>query len=206
MDKASHSVQEYGYPPENPSPADYLIYSFFALHSFKISMLKIGLLSDTHGFLDPKIKEVFKDVDEVWHAGDIGTIELADELKSFKPFFAVYGNIDGRELRIEYPLHLEMVREGLKILIIHIGGYPGNYEPKARKKIEEVNPDIFICGHSHILKVMRDEKHRNMLAMNPGAAGVQGFHKMKTALRFTLHEGKIQNLEAIELGKRGEII
>ncbi|MBL0308535.1 MAG: metallophosphoesterase family protein [Bacteroidetes bacterium] len=169
-------------------------------------MLKIGLLSDTHGFLDTKIKEVFKDVDEIWHAGDIGTTELADELKQFKPFFAVYGNIDGKELRMDFPLHLEMEKEGLKILLIHIGGYPGNYEPKARKKIEELKPDIFICGHSHILKVMRDQQHHNMLMMNPGAAGSHGFHKIKTVLRFNLDNGKIKDLEAIELGKRGEII
>ena len=168
-------------------------------------MLKIGLLSDTHGYLDKRIFDLFKNVDEVWHAGDLGTIELCDELKNFKPFYAVYGNIDGREIRMEYPLNLVMEREGLKILMTHIGGYPGHYEPKARRKIEEERPDIFICGHSHILKVMRDEKYNKMLVMNPGAAGVQGFHKIKTALRFTLNNGKIENLEAIELGKRGEI-
>lgn len=168
-------------------------------------MLKIGLLSDTHGYLDKRIFDLFKDVDEVWHAGDLGTIELCDELKNFKPFYAVYGNIDGREIRMEYPLNLVIEREGLKILMTHIGGYPGHYEPKARRKIEEERPDIFICGHSHILKVMRDEKYGKMLMMNPGAAGVQGFHKIKTALRFTLNNGKIENLEAIELGKRGEI-
>lgn len=168
-------------------------------------MLRIGLLSDTHGYLDKKIFDVFKDVDEVWHAGDLGTIELCDELKKLKPFYAVFGNIDGKEIRSEYPLNLILEREGSKILMTHIGGYPGNYEPKARRKIEEEKPDIFICGHSHILKVMRDEKHNNMLVMNPGAAGVQGFHKVKTVLRFTLNKGKIENLEAVELGKRGEI-
>jgi uncharacterized protein len=169
-------------------------------------MIRIGLISDTHGYLDPKIYELFKDVDEIWHAGDLGTIELSDELKKFKPFHAVYGNIDGKEIRIDYPLNLVLEREGFKILMTHIGGYPKNYEPKARKKIEEVKPDIFICGHSHILKVMRDEKYNNMVVMNPGAAGFQGFHKMKTVLRFTLNSGKIENLEAVELGQRGEII
>ena len=169
-------------------------------------MVKIGLMSDTHSHLDPKILEVFKDVDEIWHAGDIGTLEVCEELKKFKPFFAVYGNIDNKDIRIEYPLNLVLEREGLKILMTHIGGYPGNYEPKARRQIEEVRPDIFICGHSHILKVMRDEKHHNMIAMNPGAAGVQGFHKVKTVLRFTLNNRKIENLEVVELGKRGEII
>jgi len=169
-------------------------------------MVKIGLMSDTHSYLDPKIFDVFEDVDEIWHAGDIGTLELCEELKKFKPFYAVYGNIDSKDIRLEYPLNLELEREGFKILITHIGGYPGNYEPKARRKIEELNPDIFICGHSHILKVMRDEKHNNMVVMNPGAVGVQGFHKVKTVLRFTLNKKKIENLEVVELGKRGEIL
>jgi uncharacterized protein len=169
-------------------------------------MLRIGLISDTHGYLDPKVLEVFKEVDEIWHAGDIGTLQLCEELKNFKPFYAVYGNIDGKEIRMEYPLNLILEREGLKILITHIGGYPGNYDPRARKQIEEVKPDIFICGHSHILKVMRDAKHNNLLMMNPGAAGVQGFHKIKTVLRFTLNAGKIENVEAVELGLRAAII
>jgi len=169
-------------------------------------MIKIGLISDTHSYLDPKVMDVFKDVDEIWHAGDIGTIELCDQLKKFKPFFAVYGNIDNKDIRMEYPLNLVLEREGLKILITHIGGYPGHYEPKARRKIEEEMPDIFICGHSHILRVGKDPAYNNMLAMNPGAAGQQGFHKVKTVLRFTLNNKKIENLEVVELGKRGEIV
>lgn len=169
-------------------------------------MIKIGLISDTHSYLDPKVMDVFKDVDEIWHAGDIGTIELCDQLKKFKPFFAVYGNIDNKDIRIEYPLNLVLEREGLKVLITHIGGYPGHYEPKARRKIEEEMPDIFICGHSHILRVGKDPAYNNMLAMNPGAAGQQGFHKVKTVLRFTLNNKKIENLEVVELGKRGEIV
>lgn len=168
-------------------------------------MIRIGLISDTHSYLDPKVFEVFKDVDEIWHAGDIGDISVADQLKAFKPFYAVYGNIDDKDVRTEYPLNLVLQREGLKILMTHIGGYPGNYEPKARRKIEEENPDIFICGHSHILRVAKDPKYNNMLAMNPGAAGVHGFHKVKTLLRFNLNNGKIENLEAIELGKRGAL-
>ena len=168
-------------------------------------MIKIGLISDTHSFLDPKVFEVFKDADEIWHAGDIGDISVADQLKAFKPFYAVYGNIDDKTVRTEYPLNLTLQREGLKILMTHIGGYPGNYEPKARRKIEEEQPDIFICGHSHILRVAKDPKYNNMLAMNPGAAGVHGFHKVKTLLRFNLNNGKIENLEAIELGKRGAL-
>jgi uncharacterized protein len=136
----------------------------------------------------------------------LGTIELCDELKKFKPLYAVYGNIDGKEIRMDYPLNQVLEREGFKILMTHIGGYPKNYEPKARRTIEEVNPDIFICGHSHILKVIRDERYNNMVVMNPGAAGFQGFHKMKTVLRFTLSNKKIENLEVVELGSRGEII
>jgi putative phosphoesterase len=168
-------------------------------------MLRIGLISDTHDFLDPQVFEVFKDVDEIWHAGDIGSLELCTRLKKFKPFYAVYGNIDNKEIRIEYPLNLVLQREGLTILLTHIGGYPGNYDPRARKQIEEIKPDIFICGHSHILKVMREVKYNNMLAMNPGAAGTQGFHKVKTVLRFTLNNKKVENLEAVELGKRGAL-
>jgi hypothetical protein len=168
-------------------------------------MLRVGLMSDTHGYLDSKIPEVFKDVDEIWHAGDFGSTALIDELKNLKPLYGVYGNIDGQDIRAEFPLNLELQREGLKILMIHIGGYPGNYDPKARRKIEEVKPDIFICGHSHILKVMKDSKY-NMLTMNPGAAGVHGFHQVKTVLRFTLNKGKIENLEVVELGKRGAIV
>ncbi len=168
-------------------------------------MIRIGLISDTHGYIDAKVFDVFKDVDEVWHVGDLGSIELCNQLKSFKPFYAVYGNIDGPDIRSEFPEDLILHRDGLKILMTHIGGYPGNYHPRARRRLEEVRPDIFICGHSHILKVMRDAKYNNMLAMNPGAAGIHGFHKIKTVLRFSIHNGKIENLEAIELGKRGEI-
>lgn len=169
-------------------------------------MVRIGLLSDTHSHLDKKLFDVLVDVDEVWHAGDLGTIELCEELKRFKPFYAVYGNIDGKEIRSEYPEDLILEKEGFRILITHIGGYPKNYSPRARKLIEEHKPDIFICGHSHILKVMRDEKYNNMITLNPGAAGVHGFHKVKTVLRFTLHNKKIENLEVVELGKRGEIV
>lgn len=167
-------------------------------------MIRIGLLSDTHGYADPKLAEVFKDVDEIWHAGDIGTLEVCHQLSKIKPLYAVYGNIDGREIRAEYPENQILKREGVSIFITHIGGYPGNYSPKSRKLIEEHRPDIFICGHSHILKVMRDPKY-NLLAINPGAAGVQGFHRIKTVLRFVVNSGKIEQLEAIELGRRGAL-
>lgn len=167
-------------------------------------MIRIGLLSDTHGYTDPKIFDAFKDVDEIWHAGDIGSLEVCHQLAKIKPLYAVYGNIDGREIRAEYPENLILERENLKILLTHIGGYPASYSPRARKLIEEHRPDVFICGHSHILKVMRDPKY-NLLAINPGAAGVQGFHHVKTVLRFVLNAGKIEQLEAIELGRRGAL-
>lgn len=166
--------------------------------------MRIGLLSDTHGFLDTGIADVFRDVDEIWHAGDIGNTTVTDQLKTQKPLVAVYGNIDGRELRLDFPEHVCVQREGVTILMTHIGGYPGRYAPKARKLIEQFRPDIFICGHSHILKVMRDTQY-NLLAMNPGAAGIHGFHKVKTVLRLTLHNGKVEHLEAVELGKRGAL-
>ena len=164
-------------------------------------MIKVGLISDTHGFLDKKIFELFKDVDEIWHAGDLGTIELCDELKNFKPFYAVYGNIDGKEIRSDYPLNLELEREGFKILMTHIGGYPTRYNSEALTEIKRIRPQLFICGHSHILKVQFDKTY-NLLHMNPGAAGIHGFHSVKTLLRFTIGDDKIKDLEVIELGAR----
>lgn len=167
--------------------------------------MKIGLMSDTHGHLDKKLLEVFSSVDEIWHAGDIGNIALAEELQKFKPLFAVYGNIDGGDLRKEFTEDLVLQRGGLKILMTHIGGYPGHYSPHARKLIETTKPDLFVCGHSHILRVMRDEKYSRMLCMNPGACGIEGFHKVKTVLRFEIEQGALKNLEAVELGKRGAL-
>jgi putative phosphoesterase len=166
--------------------------------------MKIGLLSDTHGFLDEKILEYFAECDELWHAGDIGDLQVAGKLEKFKPLRAVYGNIDGQEIRIRYPEHLKFTVQGLKVWITHIGGYPGNYDRKIRHEIREDPPDLFICGHSHILKVIRDSK-LGLLHMNPGAAGKHGFHKIKTMLRFDITAGKIANVEAIELGMRGAI-
>jgi putative phosphoesterase len=169
-------------------------------------MLKIGLISDTHSHLDPKVLEVFADVDEIWHAGDIGNIEVCKKLSAIKPVYAVYGNIDGKEIREQYPYHLILEREGFKVLFVHIGGYPGNYDARAIKLIEEHRPNIFVCGHSHILRVVKDERYNNMIVMNPGAAGIEGFHKLKTLLRFTLDNGKITNMDAVELGKRGKLV
>ncbi len=168
-------------------------------------MKRIGLISDTHGYLDEKVFEHFAEVDEIWHGGDIGGLELADDLKKFKPLRAVYGNIDDAQVRAEFPLDNRFELEGFDVWITHIGGYPRHYHPRVKNILQVQPPDIFICGHSHILKVMRDTDYKNMLCLNPGAAGIHGFHRVKTLLRFSLHNKQISNMEAIEMGKRGEI-
>ena len=160
-------------------------------------MKRIGLFSDTHGFLDERVFEYFKYCDEVWHAGDIGTIELADKMEAFKPFRAVYGNIDGGELRVRYPLDLRFECEGLDVWMTHIGGYPNRYNKRIRPLIQANPPQLFITGHSHILKVMPD-KTLDLLHMNPGAIGKHGFHKVRTMLRFKVHNKNITDLEVIE--------
>lgn len=168
-------------------------------------MLRVGLVSDTHGYFDEKIVHFFKEVDEIWHAGDIGSFDIINQLKKINTNVkVVYGNIDGGELRQEFQEHLIWEAEGFKIWMTHIGGYPNHYSPSVKRLLPTIKPDIFVCGHSHILRVMRDAKYNNMVVMNPGAAGVHGWHKVKTVLRFTLHEKKILNLEAIELGYRGK--
>lgn len=167
--------------------------------------MKIGLLSDTHSFLDPKILTYFKDCDEIWHAGDIGDRLVADELEKSKPFRAVFGNIDDKDLRVRYPEDLWFTCEGLTIWMTHIGGAPPNYNPRIRKVFKEKIPDIFICGHSHILRVKKDPNFKNLLYINPGAAGNQGFHPIKTILRLEIIGMEIKNLEVIELGKRGAL-
>jgi uncharacterized protein len=167
-------------------------------------MKRIGLLSDTHGYLDKKIPEYFSACDEIWHAGDFGSETIAKELSAFKPLRGVYGNIDGNDIRNQYPLQLFFICEEVKVLIIHIGGTPSWYQPEAKRLIEEHKPDLFICGHSHILKVMQDKKN-GLLYMNPGAAGKSGFHKVRTILRFSINGKKIEDLEVIELGLRSAI-
>ena len=167
-------------------------------------MIRIGLLSDTHGYLDPKIIHHFKACDEIWHAGDFGNQEVSEQLSSFRKLRGVYGNIDSNEIRKIHPEDQNFLCEGIKVLITHIGGYPGNYYPEAGKKIESSRPALFICGHSHILKVMPDNKF-NLLHMNPGAAGKHGFHKYRTVLRFTIIGDKVTEVEAIELGLRSSI-
>ncbi len=166
-------------------------------------MKKILLISDTHGYLDPRLFKYMKAADEVWHAGDIGGSELADEIAAIKPFRAVFGNIDGAALRSEYPENLIFECEKLKVLMTHIGGSPGKYPARVKSIINETKPGIFICGHSHILKVVYD-KELSLLHMNPGAAGKQGFHQVRTALQFEIKDGAAQNLQVIELGKRSE--
>jgi putative phosphoesterase len=162
--------------------------------------MKILLLSDTHSYLDDNILKYVETVDEVWHAGDIGNIEVCDKISEFKPVRAVYGNIDGVEVRKTYPLHNRFVIDGLDVWITHIGGYPGKYSQEVRSEIKKNPPKLFISGHSHILKVMFDQK-LNCLHMNPGAAGKQGFHQKRTMLRFEINKGEVQNLEVIEFPK-----
>lgn len=165
--------------------------------------MKIGLISDTHGFLDKKVFEFFEDCDEIWHAGDIGEGDIDIQLRNFKRFKAVFGNIDTRELQAAYPEDFRFNCEGFDILITHIAGSPPNYKPRVKKIIKEKTPDILICGHSHILKVLRDPQFNNMLFINPGAAGNHGFHQMKTLIRLELKNREVKKMEVIELGKRG---
>ena len=162
--------------------------------------MKIGLLSDTHSVVHPKIFEHFKNCDEIWHAGDIGTLEVIDQLSTFKPLKAVYGNIDNHKIRAACPKDLHFECEGVKVWITHIGGYPYRYTKDIREKLDKFNPDLFICGHSHILRVMYD-KTRSILHMNPGAAGNYGIHKVITMLRFDIEEGEIKNLEVVEFNR-----
>ena len=164
--------------------------------------MKIGLLSDTHGYLDDRILHYLRDRDEIWHAGDFGTIEVSDKLAALKPLRGVYGNVDGGKLRQVHPLHNRFEVDGLKVWVTHIGGYPGRYSFEVREEIKRNPPQLFITGHSHILKVMRDPK-LNLLHINPGAAGIQGFHHLRTMVLFEINSGKIEKLQVVELGKRG---
>lgn len=160
-------------------------------------MKRIGVLSDTHGMLSSRIFRFFEPVDEIWHAGDIGNAATADRLSSFKPLKAVFGNIDDHILRRMYPADLRFLSENVDVLITHIGGYPGKYEPGIRNILSKNPPKLFICGHSHILKVMFDPKF-NLLHINPGAAGNKGIHRVCTAVRFIIDGSAIQDLEVLE--------
>lgn len=165
-------------------------------------MTKIGLLSDTHGMLDERIFEHFKQCDEIWHCGDWGSIEVVNRLMHFKPLRGVWGNIDGYDIRKTFPQHNQFMCEDIKVWMTHIGGYPGKYDALVRPSIYEQPPQLFVCGHSHILKVQYD-KNLKLLHINPGAAGKYGFHKVQTLIRFEIDAEKIQNLEVIELQSNG---
>lgn len=164
-------------------------------------MKKILIISDTHSYLDEKLFKYIEQADEVWHAGDIGNINICDEISRIKYLRAVYGNIDDHQLRAGFKEDLLFYCEEVKVYITHIGGYPGKYSVHAKETILKEKPGLFICGHSHILKVMFDEKH-HLLYINPGAAGVHGFHHVKTAVRMEIDKKEMKNLEVIELGPR----
>lgn len=164
-------------------------------------MIKIGLLSDTHAYLHPSCFDFFRDVDEIWHAGDIGSPAVAETLAGFRPLIAVHGNIDGGWIRKEFPEYQILERENLKCLMIHIGGYPGRYSPRALELIHEHRPGLFVSGHSHILKVKPDQKNC-LLHINPGAAGYQGMHAMITMVRFSISDGRAADLEVYETARR----
>lgn len=164
-------------------------------------MIRIGLLSDTHNHLDDGILKHLESCDEIWHAGDFGTLEVADRLAALKPLRGVYGNIDGQDVRKVYPEHLRFHCEGVDVWMTHIGGYPGRYHPGIKAEIHRHPPQLFICGHSHILKVMYDQKLQ-CLHLNPGAAGKYGWHQVRTLLRFSIDGNRIDGMEVIELAKR----
>ena len=164
-------------------------------------MQYIGLISDTHNSFDEAVMSFLEPVDQIWHAGDFGSIGTADDIAQFKPLLGVYGNCDSKEVRIVHPYIQNFECEGMRILMMHIGGYPGRYDLKALQLIEAHRPDIFICGHSHILRVMNDKK-RNMLVINPGAAGKEGFHTVRTALRFRIDDKKISDMEVWEFNRK----
>lgn len=164
-------------------------------------MKKIGLISDTHGYVHPKIKDFFADCDEIWHAGDIGNIQTANQLAAIKPLIAVHGNIDGQDIRQIYPTEQLFHCEEVKVFMTHIGGYPKRYQARAKSLIESAQPMLFISGHSHILKVMPDQRHK-LLHINPGAAGNSGFHQKITFVRFQIDGKKISDLEIMEINRK----
>lgn len=166
-------------------------------------MIRIGLLSDTHGFYDPRIAEHFSECNEIWHAGDVGDFDVIKMLSRISPVIAVYGNIDGTSIRSRFPGHQRHEREGVDIWMTHIGGYPGHYDTRVKSIIFSDPPGLFISGHSHILKVMPDKKN-GLLHMNPGSAGRNGIHKVRTLIRFEVDNGRIDNVDVIELGSRSK--
>jgi putative phosphoesterase len=167
--------------------------------------MNILLLSDTHGYIDDQIIRHASECQEIWHAGDFGTEEVADRLEAIAPLKGVYGNVDNYKLRIRFPLINVFETGGLKVMMTHIGGYPGRYASGIKSKIKEVNPDLFISGHSHLAKVMRDKTLNNLLHINPGAAGIEGMHRIRTLARLVIDSGKITSLSIVELGSRSSI-
>ena len=166
-------------------------------------MTRIVLISDTHSYLDPQLTNFFQESDEIWHAGDVGNYAIFQSLEKFdKPFRCVFGNIDGKEIRVSTKENLFWEIEGMKIFMTHIGGSPNKYPARVKNLFLENKPDVFVCGHSHILKVIYDHQW-NFLHLNPGACGKEGFHKVRTALKFNIDQGKIIDMAIIELGKRG---
>ena len=165
--------------------------------------MEIGVISDTHNFLDPRVFKAFESCDEIWHAGDFGTIEIANQLSSFKPLRGVYGNIDDSHVRHVYPENLRFCCEGVEVLITHIAGPPCKYNSRVRKLLASNVPQVLLCGHSHLVHVERAKQYNDMLHLNPGAAGHQGFHQMRTLLTCTVQDGKVDNLRLLELGPRG---
>jgi len=165
-------------------------------------MVRIGLISDTHGYIDDRILEHFNACNEIWHAGDIGSQHVAEVLSRKNTFRAVYGNIDDIGLKNQYPVNQIFEIEGLKVWITHIGGKPPAYNKKIKSVLLSIQPDLFICGHSHIVRIIQDRQFK-LLYINPGAAGHQGFHKIRTTVRFTIDSGQIKDLQVIELGRRG---
>ncbi|MFT5618489.1 MAG: putative phosphoesterase [Arenicella sp.] len=166
--------------------------------------MKIGIISDTHSYIDERICEHLQNCDEIWHAGDIGSLEVTDNLESIAEVRAVYGNIDGGDIRQTFPENQVFECEGKKVWMTHIGSFPPNYNKTIKIQLNRIRPDIFVCGHSHILRVISDP-NRRLLHINPGAAGKHGFHKMRTLVRFDIENGKIDNMEVVELGKRGAV-
>jgi len=164
-------------------------------------MTKILLLSDSHSYIDDRILEYAGQADEIWHGGDFGSMDVIEQLEKIKPLRGVYGNIDNAKIRSEFPEVNRFFCENVEVLMIHIGGYPGKYTPVAKKEITEKAPKLFISGHSHILKAMFDEKN-NLLHLNPGACGKQGWHKTRTMMRFTIDGSEVKDLEIIELGSK----
>lgn len=164
--------------------------------------MNILLLSDTHGFLDPPIMKQAATVDEIWHAGDFGSTQVADQLEKVAVLRGVYGNIDGQPLRVRFPKEQEFVAGGIKVFMTHIGGYPGRYATGIKEKLKNIRPALFIAGHSHMLKIMRDASLDNLLYMNPGAAGKEGFHTVRTLVLFSIRQQTICDMRVVELGNR----